>query len=103
MADWVLFDLNGTLVDPSVLTEPEPVVHAAFDEANMMAMLTTLAGGRPPFKDLLAAALARRLELAGRDPGKVGEALGRLPEMPAYPDAAEALARLRSGGYRLAV
>src|SRR3954454_5091246 len=95
---WVLFDLNGTLVDPAVLTDPAEIAHEALDEANVMAMITALAGRSAPFADLLEGALARRLALAGRDPGSAGAALERLPSMPAYREAAEALARLRGGG-----
>jgi 2-haloacid dehalogenase len=98
---WVLFDLNGTLVDPSVLAEPAQVVHEALDEANMMAMVMTLGGREAAFADLLEGALRRRLALAGADPETA--ALERLAEMPAYPDASPALERLRAGGCRLAV
>ena len=43
---WVLFDLNGTLVDPAVLAQPlgdsaedEALVQSAFDDAVMQAMV----------------------------------------------------------------
>src|SRR3954469_12549162 len=98
---WVLFDLNGTLVDPSVLAEPAHAAHEALDEANMMAMVATLGGLQPAFADLLEGALRRRLALAGAHPAPA--ALDRLAEMPAYPDAPAALERLRAGGCRLAV
>jgi 2-haloacid dehalogenase len=98
---WVLFDLNGTLVDPSVLAEPAHAAHEAIDEANMMAMIATLGGREAVFADLLEGALRRRLALAGADPASA--ALDRLETMPAYPDAPAALERLRSGGCRLAV
>jgi 2-haloacid dehalogenase len=100
---WVIFDLNGTLVDPAVLIEPGNLAIAALDEANMMAMVTVLAGRETEFKPLLDAALRRGLERAGRDPALAEGALERLPDMPAYPDVPEALARLREGGFRLAV
>jgi 2-haloacid dehalogenase len=99
---WVLFDLNGTLVDPSVLLEDDLGV-AALDEANMMAMVTVLAGAAAEFKPLLDAALRRGLERAGRDPSLAANALSRLASMPAYPEVPDALAALRSGGFRLAV
>ncbi len=63
---WVFFDLNGTLVDPSVLLEPAEIPVAALDEANVMAMITTIAGRETAFKPLLDAALRRGLERAGR-------------------------------------
>ena len=65
---WVFFDLNGTLVDPSVLLEPAEIPIAALDEANVMAMITTIAGRETAFKPLLDAALRRGLARAGRDP-----------------------------------
>ncbi len=100
---WVVFDLNGTLVDPSVLVDPGDIGVAALDEANMMAMVTVLAGASAGFKPLLEAALRRGLERAGRDPSLTADALSRLASMPAYPDVPDALAALRSGGFRLAV
>ena len=99
---WVLFDLNGTLVDPAVLLEDDLGV-AALDEANMMAMVISLAGAETEFKPLLGAALERGLERAGRDPSLAAEAMTRLGSMPAYPDVPDALAALRSAGFRLAV
>jgi 2-haloacid dehalogenase len=104
---WVLFDLNGTLVDPSGLAEPLGVdagfVSAAFDEANAAAMVATLGGVRTEFKALLESALRRRLAAAGAADSGVPEALGRLSSMPAYPDARGALERLCDGGCTLGV
>jgi 2-haloacid dehalogenase len=104
---WVLFDLNGTLVDPAPLAEPlgadAAFVHAAFDEANAAAMVVTLGGGEAGFADLLESALRRRLTAAGRPDDGVPAALERLAEMPAYPDAAAALDALRGAGHELAV
>jgi 2-haloacid dehalogenase len=102
---WVLFDLNGTLVDPSVLAEPLGVdagfVSAAFDEANAAAMVATLGGVPAQFKALLESALRRRLAAAGASGEGVPEALERLAGMPAYPDARAALERLRDAGHTL--
>jgi 2-haloacid dehalogenase len=100
---WVIFDLNGTLVDPGVLLDPPSLGVAALDEANMMAMVTVLAGRETAFAPLLDAALRRGLERAGRDPALADGAMERLASMPAYPDVPEALARLREGGFQLAV
>ena len=100
---WVLFDLNGTLVDPAVLLDPPELPVAALDEANMMAMVTVIAGREAPFKPLLEAALRRGLERAGRDPALAEGALEKLPRMPAYPDVPDALAGLRAAGFQLAV
>jgi 2-haloacid dehalogenase len=95
----VYFDLNGTLVDPVALIEPRELALAALDEANVYAMIVRDAA----FKDLLDAALRRLLERAGRDPAEAAGALERLPSMPAFPEAAEALDTLRAAGFGLAV
>ena len=100
---WVIFDLNGTLVDPSVLVSPGSIGVEALDEANMMAMVTVLAGRSSAFKPLLEAALRRGLERAGLDVGLAEGALEKLPHMPAYPDVPDALAALRAGGLSLCV
>src|SRR3954469_11444546 len=100
---WVFFDLNGTLLDPSVLLTPPELPIAALDEANVMAMITTIAGRETPFKPLLDAALRRGLERAGRSPDEAAGALERLSGMPAYPDVPGALRALRDGGLQLAV
>jgi 2-haloacid dehalogenase len=107
---WVLFDLNGTLVDPSVLAQPlgdsadaEAIVLEAFDVAVAQAMATTLTGGLVAFADLLDAALRRELTLRGKDPGLAADALELLGSMPAYIEAAGALERLRGEGLRLGV
>jgi 2-haloacid dehalogenase len=100
---WVIFDLNGTLVDPSVLIEPGALGVTALDEANMMAMVTVLAGRETAFAPLLDAALRRGLSRAGRDPALAEGAMERLPSMPAYSDVPDALGRLRDGGFQLAV
>jgi len=99
MSRAVFFDLNGTLVDPGALIEPRELALAALDEANVYAMIVREAR----FADLLDAALRRLLERAGRDPGEADAALSRLPTMPAFPEAAEALSVLREAGLEVAV
>ena len=85
---WVIFDLNGTLVDPAVLLEPAELPIAALDEANVMAMITTIAGRETAFKPLLDAALRRGLERERARPGarrgRARAAAGdaRLPRCP---------------------
>ena len=75
----VLFDLNGTLLDPG---KQLPVLQRAVQ----LAMAHTLAGDFRPFGELL--------EAAG----------GEVPaEMPAYDDGAPALRQLEKAGHRLAV
>jgi 2-haloacid dehalogenase len=107
---WVVFDLNGTLVDPSVLAQPlgdsaaaDEVVLDALDEANMQAMVATLTGDRPRFPELIEAALRRRLELTGGDPQAAGDAVALLGTMPAFIEAPSALERLRGEGLHLGV
>lgn len=95
---WVIFDLNGTLLDPAALLDPPELPIAALDEANMMAMVTVLAGRETTFKPLFEAALRRGLERAGREPVEVD-----LSALPAYPDVPDALHALRDAGFRLAV
>jgi 2-haloacid dehalogenase len=107
---WVVFDLNGTLVDPGPLAAAwgDPVQHrsvaiAALRDAVLQAMADTHAGVFRPFPELLEAGLARQAALAGLDAALAPQAAQRAAEMPAYPDAAEALATLRGAGLRVAV
>lgn len=110
MLSWVLFDLNGTLVDPSVLAQPlgdsaddEALVQAAFDDAVVQAMVVTLAGAEAEFAELIGAGLRRRLAMAGRDEAAADAALGLLGSMPAFIEAPSALERLRGVGLHLGV
>ena len=107
---WVLFDLNGTLVDPAVMAQPwgdsadaEELVLTALDEANHQAWVLTLAGVQVPFRELFEAGLRRQLTLAGRDADLAVDALALLGSMPAYFDAPAALEQLRGVGLRLGV
>jgi 2-haloacid dehalogenase len=103
MSRGVYFDLNGTLVDPGVLIEPRELALAALDQATVLAMINALGGRTAPFRALLGAALRHQLERAGRDPAEAEGALARLPSMPAFPEADEALETLREGGFSVAV
>lgn len=107
---WVLFDLNGTLVDPAVMAQPlgdtaadELLLGAAVDDAVQLAMVATLTGREAAFADLVRAGLARRLRLAGRDPALADDAVGLMGSMPAFIDAPAALEQLRGIGLRLGV
>jgi 2-haloacid dehalogenase len=107
---WVIFDLNGTLVDPSVLAQPlgdsaaaEALVAGAFDDAVAQALVATITGEHAPFPELLEAALRRRVALSGGDPEAAGDAIALLGSMPAFLEAPAALERLRGEGLRLGV
>ena len=107
---WVLFDLNGTLVDTAVMAQPlgdtaadEDLVSAAVDDAIQLAMVATLISVEADFRALVRAGLRRRLRLAGRDPDLADDALGLMGSMPAFLDAPAALEQLRGVGLRLGV
>jgi 2-haloacid dehalogenase len=107
---WVLFDLTGTLVDPSVLAQPlgdsgaaEELVGAALDDAAAQAMTATLTGVQVDFSVLLGAALRRALALAGKDAAAADDAVELLAAMPAFLEAPQALERLRGEGLHLGV
>jgi 2-haloacid dehalogenase len=109
-AAWVLFDLNGTLVDPAVMAQPlgdsgpdEELVLAALDDAIAQAMVATMTGTLPPFRSLIEAALRRRLRLHGRDEEAAATALELMGSMPAFLDAPAALEILRGEGIKLGV
>src|SRR4051812_31054985 len=110
MLSWVLFDLNGTLVDPAVMAQPlgdsgaaEELVLNAMDDAVQQAMVLTISGATGVFAELIEAGLRRRLALAGRNPHVAEDAVGLLGSMPAFIDAPAALEQLRGIGLRLGV
>jgi 2-haloacid dehalogenase len=91
MTRWVVFDLNGTLLDPAA------VGPAALDRAILSALTLNHVGEYRPFPELLRAAI----EVAR--PDEVEEAMAAAAVMPAFPEAAAALDLLTEAGYRLAV
>jgi 2-haloacid dehalogenase len=107
---WVLFNLVGTLVDPTVLAQPlgdtgrdEDLVLDALDDTVAMAMVDQLTGGSSTLDELMAAAMRRRLRLAGGDESRAADALALMSTMPAYLEAPAALETLRGRGLRLGV
>jgi len=106
-AGWVLFDLNGTLVDPGAMTATWPggrgVALSILDAAVMQAMVDTLSGEFRPFPDYVRAALAHRAALAGLGDEAVEAGVAAARALPAFPDAGEALAGLRAAGRRVGV
>ena len=110
---WVVFDLNGTVFDPAPISRalPEPLDDEAtaldlLHETIFQTMADTLVGRYQPFTDYLAAVLARRLMLAGLPGaeiyGHVERAVTAAGELPAYPEAAEAMRVLAGAGLRIA-
>ena len=107
---WVLFNLTGTLVDPTVLASPlgdsgadEELVLSALDDAVAMAMADALAGAQTPLDELVEAAMRRRLRLAGADESNAAAARELMGTMPAYLEVPGALESLRARGLRLGV
>jgi 2-haloacid dehalogenase len=107
---WVLFNLTGTLVDPTVLAQPlgdsgadEDLVLAALDDAIAMAMVDALTGALTPLDELVEAAMRRRLRLAGADEERAAAARELMGTMPAYLEVPGALEALRARGLRLGV
>jgi 2-haloacid dehalogenase len=107
---WVLFNLTGTLVDPTVLAQPlgdsgaaEELVLNALDDAVAMAMVDAITGGATALDELIAAAMRRRLRLAGADESRAAAALELMGTMPAYLEAPGALEELRARGLKLGV
>lgn len=105
--DWVLFDLNGTLLDPSVIAgpvgAPASLGEEVLDDAVWQAAAGTLAGHYRPLPEYLRAALERRVELDGLRSGGVDQAIEAAGAMPPYPDAGDALRLLRDSGLRVGV
>ena len=107
----VLFDLNGTVLDPAVIADPlgggdeeRRLVGDAFREALLMTMADTLSGGAyRPLPEYLRAALERALRAAGRDTGPLDAAMRRASAMQPFPEAARALGLLREAGLRVGV
>jgi 2-haloacid dehalogenase len=95
VVDWVVFDLNGTLLD--VAAVGDDLLH----EALFAAMTLNHVGEYRPLPELLAAAAARRHEALGGPP--VAEVKAAAAAMPAYSEAPAALDRLAAAGRRLAV
>jgi 2-haloacid dehalogenase len=107
---WVLFDMNGTLLDPAGIAAalgPEEqhrdLVEEGFREALLHSMADTLSGGYRPLPEHLRAALERRLRVAGAGVDRLDAAMRKASAMDPFPEAAEALDLLRAGGLELAV
>jgi 2-haloacid dehalogenase len=100
---WVLFDLNGTLLDIACVAEPlhgdRELVEGAFQEALLHTMADSLSGAPyRPLPNYLRAALERRMHAAGWDHAPLDAAMKRAAAMDPFPDAAAALGILREAG-----
>jgi 2-haloacid dehalogenase len=108
---WVLFDLNGTLLDPSGIAEPlgggdaeRRLVAEAFRDALLLTMADTLSGGAyRPLPDYLRATLERVLRAGGRDLGVLDAAMRRAAAMDPFPEAESALSTLHGAGLHVGV
>jgi 2-haloacid dehalogenase len=110
-ACWVLFDLNGTLLDPSGIAEPlgggdaeRRLVAEAFRDALLLTMADTLSGGAyRPLPDYVRAELERALRAEGRDLRALDAAMERAGAMDPFPEAEGALSLLLGSGLHLGV
>jgi 2-haloacid dehalogenase len=89
---WALFDLNGTLLDPSAIGPG--VLRATV----LAAMTLNQVGEYRPFGELM-----REQAAVIRGPDEADAAMEAAASMPAFPEAAGALDLLAEGGMRLAV
>jgi 2-haloacid dehalogenase len=108
---WLTFDCYGTLADwnTCMLGALEPAAGA--DAASLLTAYhraESILEARPrwqPYRDILTEALglaARRTGISV-SPGQAGPLAAAWPEMPVFPDVAEALGTLSSLGWRLAI
>ncbi|MEZ7501965.1 haloacid dehalogenase type II [Psychrobacter sp. Arc29] len=106
----IVFDVNETLLDIETLT---PLFARIFDDQNVMrewfaqlvlySQTMTLSGMYTPFDKIGVGALQmiadiRQVTLTESD---IDEFKERMSALPAHPDAAPALTRLRDAGFRL--
>ncbi|MEA2285731.1 MAG: 2-haloacid dehalogenase [Solirubrobacteraceae bacterium] len=100
----VLFDVNGTLLDPRALTAswegaPSGLGLSILDQTVLQSMVDTITGEFRPFPEYIRAALAHRAALAGLGDDAVQSGMGAAAALPPYPDADDALSRLRVAGH----
>ena len=107
----MLFDLNGTLLDPSGIAQPlgdeaedRRLVGEAFHEALLLTMADTLSGGPyRPLPEYLRATLERALRAEDRDIAALDAAMECAAAMQPFPEAGAALSRLRAADLHVGV
>jgi 2-haloacid dehalogenase len=108
---WVLFDLNGTLLDPRSIADPlgggeedRQLVAGAFTDALLVTMADALSGGPcRTLADYFGAMLERALRGAGFGTDTLEKALERADAMAPFPDARAALCDLADAGLHIGV
>src|SRR4051794_30324376 len=100
----VLFDVNGTLLDPRALTAswegaPPGLGLSVLDQTVLQSRADPTGGDFPPSTDSVRAARAHRARLLGLGDNAVEAGMRAAAALPPYPDAADALARLRVAGH----
>jgi 2-haloacid dehalogenase len=102
----ILFDLNGTLTDPSAIGDawnaPDLGVEV-LAAAVQSAMVDTILSVSRPFSAHVECALRDRVRDRRLDPGPVDEALTIAGALPPVGDVAAGLDALAGAGHRLAV
>ena len=106
----IVFDVNETLLDIDTLTPlftrvfgKQSVLREWFAQLVLYSQTMTLSGLYTPFGELAVGALQmiadiRQVTLTEHD---INEFKERMSALPAHPDAAPALTRLRDAGFRL--
>ena len=102
----VLFDLNGTLLDPAALTADWPgatrdLGPSVLDLAVAQAMTDTMTGQFGPFPAYIRAALAYHAAVAGLGDEHVDAGASAARALPPFPDSEAALRRLTQAGHRV--
>ena len=100
----VLFDVNGTLLDPRALTAswegaPSGLGLSVLDQTVAQGMVDTMTGEFRPFADYLRASLAHRAQLLGLGDEAVEQGMRAAAALPPYPEAVDAVSRLVLAGH----
>ena len=100
----VLFDVNGTLLDPRALTAtwdgaPADLGLSVLDTTVLQSMVETMTGAFRPFPEYMRAALAHHADLLGLGDDAVPSGMQAAAALPPYPGAAAALSQLVAAGH----